>query len=164
VDLESGLKPALDVILVVLWREAKVDWNSLESVGPETERIEEIEFLLLARLRGSGVFDIRLADMGGASSPPGSLPRDKWAYEALFLLVEEPVRAESNDALLFRPELMALGGRDLTPLKISSAIASSSPHACRMRSFSPVARLSWETEAVFTSTSSIKVFVKPMRA
>jgi len=80
--------------------------------------------------------------MGGTRNPPVSLLRDKWAYEALFLPVDEPVRAESKDALLFRPELMALEGLDLTPLRISSDIASSSTHACRIRSFSPLARLS----------------------
>ena len=112
-------------------------------MGPDTERIEEIESLLLARLRGSGVFDTRLPPgMGGVRYPSGSLLRDNWAYEALFLLVEDPVRIESKDALLFRPELMGLGGRDLTPLRISRDMASSSPHACRIRSFSPLARQS----------------------
>lgn len=142
-DLESGLIPTLDVMLVVLWREANVVWKSLESVGPDTERTEEIEFLLLARLRGSGVFDARLLPgIGGARNPSESLPRDNWAYEARFLLAEELVWTESKDALLFRPELIVLGGLDLMPLRMSSDIASSSPHACRMRSFSPLARLS----------------------
>jgi len=84
--------PALDVMLVVLWREANVGWWSLESVGPDTERIEETEFLLLVRLRGSGVFDTRLPPgRRGARNPPESLPRDSWAYELLFLPAEEPV-------------------------------------------------------------------------
>ena len=101
------------MILVVLWREANVVRWSLESVGPDTERTEEIEFLLLVRLRGSGVFNARPPPgIGGAKYGPESLPRDNWAYEALFLVVEEPVRAESKDALLFRPELMALEGLD----------------------------------------------------
>ena len=94
-------------------------------------------------MRGSGVIDVRLPpDIGGTRNPLESLPRDKLAYEAHFLLVEEPIRTESKDALLLRPELMALGGLDLIPLRISSDIASSSPHACRMRSFSALARLS----------------------
>jgi len=69
-----------------------VGWYSLESVGPDTERIEETEFLLLVRLRGSGVFDARLPPgIRGARYPLESLPRDNWAYESLFLPAEEPV-------------------------------------------------------------------------
>ena len=58
-------------------------------MGPDTERIEETEFLLLARLRGSGVFDVRLSPgKRGARNPLESLPRDNWAYELLFLPAE----------------------------------------------------------------------------
>ena len=61
-------------------------------MGPDTERVEETEFLLLVRLRGSGVFDARLpTGRRGARNPVESLPRDNWAYELLFLLAEEPI-------------------------------------------------------------------------
>ena len=43
------------------------------------EQIKEIEFLLLARLRGSGDFDARLLPtIGGARDLPESLPTSCW--------------------------------------------------------------------------------------
>ena len=70
---------------------------------------------------------------------------------------------DTIEALLLRPELRTLGGRDFRPLRRSRAIACSSSHVRMMRMRSITARLSSASPRLRSTISSIRLRVYSRR-
>lgn len=140
-------------------------------IGPETERlVDDIDALLDVLLCvATGAPDAaRRAGGGGARNllPAGAADRLPYSGGLLCsLLLEGPATGVGAvDALLCRPELRTLAGRDFCPFIRSVAIAWSSSHACKMRSRSAIARGSSDTSAAWDSTCSTRLCVNARRA
>ena len=109
-----------EVVLFVLWREAKVEPYNVEegdAVGPDTERLAEAIVGLLMERPCPTVDELeaerRPATEGGARSPFAD-PTESFPYAEVFLF-EGAGAARVFDARLLRPELIALPGLDLVP-------------------------------------------------